>query len=419
MTINSNTLISRCSFEYPFEFEFVKASNLSTQTEDALGRTRWGTYSFPDVIRFDRGLDGERELGELFKQCVPAIQLDTFPFLEYNRDSGRYQIPARQAKLFFQAIRQLQSDGLSICISTKIFQRTLENLQEHGYMTPLEVEDCQTTIQSHVLIKDVEREVSDERSIEKAVALAYLYRDRYQSALHESHKFDAQEKAIDWLLSIERYSLQKKANASSWLQSWVWSRNPELARLMDLHEFLEGFERLSSIPDSEEVLQALGDCSTLKELYLEYGGYNQELVTKIGALLKRTQSIERVTISNDGVREDYKLNARTIEPIAQVLRTNASITHLDISCSKLGDEGALQIIEAIRDNPHSKIVHLNLFSCYLTDVSIKRFMEIIQEGGQIPRMINIFYNSRVTDSVAEAYEKMRAFNTAMATSTPS
>lgn len=337
-------------------------------------RTGTSERNVEDGIRFSPPWP---ELVTRIIELTRGIQLYKVPYFYPGDKTDSCQVSVKDCGKFFQAIWILQTAGSEICILTNVFRSVLHELQESRYMTTAEAQHWQLNIRTGSTLKEYENETEQAKDVQRALSLAYYY-------LHLSKK----RQALDWLCDAKRYL-----------------KDQPLSALISLSEFLKWFPIIDSVkifePHAEEIALKVASCPSVKELYFgPLTDYSLDTAEGIGKLLERTTSIERVFLGSFLAAKNRKLGATTVIPIANALRVNRSVQMLNLSYTHIGDEGVVELMQAIKSNPRSKIEELNLFCCGMTDTGAGKLIKFLRYIKQIKR-VNTLGNDKIDQTLQD------------------
>lgn len=368
------TQVNFGSEKHTLTFRFVKArEERLCKIVNSMTPSVYYKKNFPDTIRFST----ESTLIAKIKELTPNIYLYKLP-MSYDKESGYYVIPAKDSRIFFEAIRQLQTSGSEMCIPKKSFQKTLHSLQKKHHITPSEAELL--SIKTSLTLEEYKNEVKQTQDVQKAISLAYYYRDTTSSYYEES--------ALHWLCKAKQYA---------------GTRN--LSEFFNIDEFLQNLKKINYQfvfrADFEEIVAAIARNTSIKELgFCPFTDYDAEITKGIGTLLEKTTSIEKVSLHSAWCFDGNRLNSNTITPIANALRTNTSIQSLDLNDTRISDEGVSKVVQAISANPNSKITSLNLACCGMTDKSAVEVLQLLRTNKQIT-WIHMLDNKGISKTIQE------------------
>ncbi|MGD2169050.1 MAG: hypothetical protein PVI40_02275 [Chlamydiota bacterium] len=305
--------------------------------------------------------------------------------LDIDSIRGKYsgRVSASESSLLLKSIEKLQVERPEIIIPIAVFQKTLSSLQANEHITSTEAAQFQSSIHTGTTLKSFEKETEQTQNVQNAISLAHHYLDQ-----------DSRYAAIYWLCEAKEYLGTEK----------------DLRSVIDLDKFFATIgEELTSLSpfelrDAPEILQVIG--TSVKKLEFDgFASYCLSTTVKIGECLQHATSIETVKLASIWSSRSTRINNRTLPPIAEALKTNTSIKVLDLADTRIGDEGVLQLIEAIQSNPHSKIEKLNLFCCGMTDPVATKLLDFFKENEQI-KFINVQMNRGVSNSTIEKFETL-------------
>lgn len=314
-------------------FEFVKAHETFEYNLINSFKSEYTTRNAPDAIHFSPH-------HHLLKK-IPRSNLYQLP-TNYSPTSGYYELAALDYGLLFTAIQELQQEGVSIIIPSGKFKVLIDNLLENNIIRKNYAQQLQNDIKTSLIMDEYKKTARKTRDVNRAISLAYFY------LTDEFYKQDA----IYWLCEAQYY---------------LAPRN--ISTLLDLDNFLENFSCIESpavfYRGREEIIHAIAKCNIITSISLcPFTNYTCDITTNIGLLLKLTKSITNVNISATWSTDVYdRLNEDTIGPIIEALKVNYSIVSLNVSDTRLNDKVGEKILQAIKNNPNSKLKHINLFSC--------------------------------------------------------
>ncbi|PIS00935.1 MAG: hypothetical protein COT84_04950, partial [Chlamydiae bacterium CG10_big_fil_rev_8_21_14_0_10_35_9] len=281
------------------------------------------------------------------------------------------------------SIEKLQVERPEIIIPVAVFQKTLSSLQENEHITSTEASQFQSSIHTGSTLESFENETRASKNVQNAISLVHHHLDQ-----------DSKNAAIYWLCQAKKYLGEEE----------------DLRSMIDLDKFFATIgEELTSLSpfelqDAPEILQAIG--TSVKKLEFDgFASYYPSTTVKIGECLQHATSIETVKLASIWSSRSDRINNYTLPPIAEALKTNTSIKVLDLADTRIGDEGVLQLIEAIQSNPHSKIEMLNLFCCGMTNPVAKKLLDFFKENEQI-KFINLQMNRGVSESIIKDFKTL-------------
>lgn len=322
----------------------------------------------PNVIRFAPQL-------ELVNKIKEKIKLYQIP-RSYDRNSGYYEIPADHNSIFFDAIKELQGVESRFNVPSRMFHILLGKLQKHEHISIAKREEIERDIQTCQTLDDYKKEAEYESDLKKIISVALYYRNKKsKSSLRRS---------LYWL-----------CKAQSCLSE------TSIAELIDLESFVDQYEKITTstvfYSHYKDIANAFSKSQSLISLqFASDTEYTLELAEGIGSFISQTNSVQIMDLSSVwSCSRCYKLDHRTIEPIAEALKINTSIIEINFADTSIGDKGLKLLLEAIRSNSKTKIKYLNLFSCGLTNESAKILLEFIKDKEQI-RRVNISCNRSIS-----------------------
>lgn len=114
--------------------------------------------------------------------------------------------------------------------------------------------------------------------------------------------------------------------------------------------------------------------------------YTDELINSLVVFLEKPNNVTHLDLGSVIGSHGDRLNAKTVKPIADILKFNTTLEHIDFGDTFIGDEGVLYVKKCIQQNPYHKIKYINFFSCGVKDSDTFRGFDIININ------INIYCN---------------------------
>lgn len=306
-----------------------------------------------------------------------------------------YKIPRESCKNFLNAIKKLQLSKFIFPLSSLSFKGILNELRENSVISFEESTEYSSTIKTSIPFYEYEENTLKEKNIESILALAYFYRDKND----DENFYPKKEKIVQCLKNI------KKINEIS--------SKENLAKLVDINDFIWSFkssidENMLNIIDIFGADNVRASLVRYKDICFDDETYEIETYEKIGRLLQKTDSIEKLNFNVEFllnafvVHQTKPLTSKTVIPIANGLRKNSSVTELNLEKRKILDEGLCAILLAIKDNPNSSLTELNLNNCGITDAGATELRDFIFIRRHIV-YLNISFN-KISPSIIKALE---------------
>lgn len=218
-----------------------------------------------------------------------------------------------------------------------------------------------------------ERETLAENNCDfnEAISLAKLYSTETKSKYCSSH---SKNKAIGWLWEAISYKPD----------------NIELENVISLDDFFHQFSDLCCsylFTDSAMILlDALKRNTTITELNLSvlpddnHSDSFNYANKNLAAYIAETKVLKKLNISMAFWKKNtYMLQAEDMHQIANGLKFNTSIEELNIQRQPIGDNGLIRILEALANNPRSKLKKLNILDICLTDKGAIALLDFLKK----------------------------------------
>ena len=318
------------------------------------------------------------------KKTVDSLKESVFehiPHFHYigfdGRYAGHYGISAKSHEIFFRALQGLQVNGSSVCIERRSLQKVLCLLQQCRYITIEEAQRISSTAQTSTTFDQIKGDAITTKNPKMALSIAYYY----QSKPGNFHDVEA----LEWLLRARKYS-----------------KNQPLHELLDLDEFLLNITRFSSTILSStitELDEPIARSSSTKEFYFDLHTFTGDAIKRAEQILEKTQSIERAVFAPPWTKVKI-IQPEVVDFIATVMKTNSSITDLDLSETQIGDKGIISIIEAMEKNPNLKVKTLLLFACCISDSGANKIIELLKKREELS-WVHIDKNPNISPSLQD------------------
>ena len=199
-------------------------------------------------------------------------------------------------------------------------------------------------------------------------------------ALELNKDVNTQKEALNWLGRAKKYSgktsFSELVDLSQFFKEWKWIEGHPLffKRNRELAEAVAPFVRYLSLP-----IGALGYSSDVYE----------EITSCFEAFLRKAISLE---ITFDGKSDNIHLY---LQVLIRALATTSAIKRLVLSDTKIGDDIAIKILEAIENNPRSPLEYINFANCNLSDNSALKVSKLLKKN-QALKEVNLAQNFQIT-----------------------
>jgi hypothetical protein len=263
------------------------------------------------------------------------------------------KVEAKDAKLFFQAVRDIQeSRGLTVSMGE--YNGLVKELMNRSYLSsPPDIAVTKT-------IEDYKEEALEKKEPELAIAMA---------------KLDIR-------------------NPFSWIvNAYAWAEDHELKSVTNRvkKEFGEKFlvvHDASMFGERETVIAEIRNANLIRELSLSNfpSGYMPGLVTFLSG--NTSVSGFRLGILPWG-RQD--LEARHFSMLANVLRVNTTLKSLTFHAQNISDAVLTELLEALRENEYSQVCELRLVENGLTSAALGVLGAHLEATRHRPARLNAIY----------------------------
>ncbi|XP_072440877.1 NACHT, LRR and PYD domains-containing protein 3-like isoform X1 [Chiloscyllium punctatum] len=142
----------------------------------------------------------------------------------------------------------------------------------------------------------------------------------------------------------------------------------------------------------ENLSSVLSTNRSLKDLYLGYNKLGSSGVKHLSVALKNLDcEIQKLSLN------DNELTDCCVEDLTSALKTNRSLTALNLNNNKLGDSGVVLLSESLR-KPDCKIQELRLDNNALTDLSIEALSSALSTSQSLT-VLSLWSNSLTDQSI--------------------
>lgn len=342
--------------------------------------------SRPDSIRFSQGSELEILLDKFHLYRLP---------MDYSSESGQYEIHAKHAVAFLNALITLKNkEGDKVIYGKTEFEKLLKDLKDNNYLSTTEVDCFKNLIPTELTLEEREELAELNRDFKEALALAMLYKNN----LHETS---------NW----------RFAHAYYWLKT-AFTFKPSNIKLEDeinLNEFFSAFTSLSTpkffTEQNQILLKILKENTTIKNIIFSRDDSDIRYVNQyLADFIAESKTIESIDI-NTGFWQRDRLNDVHMDYIAYGLRFNISLKELSLAGHPIKDDGLIILLESLKANPNSKLYKLNLAETSLTDVGAKALIEFLKQNKTLT-WINLNLNSNISKELIAEIDKLTENNKA-------
>ena len=333
---------------------------------------------FPSVVEWQDYADAIRFSPHA--KLVAALQHNNVPlsqFSRHHRDAGYYELHAKESTRFFKEIKALQDSGVDITFSKKVLQLALYSLEIHKYITPSESQSVQegirTGITSDITLEQYEKESRKSNDVSKFLSLAYYHLDL------------------------------EDGNPLHWLWQAQASQNTSIGTMIDLDAFMLKVTKVQEpgifYRHAKAIAEAVSRSSSVTIVNLDTDAdYHEMIVENIASMLAASASIKKVLLQPDPLSKRTRINAETVRPLAEALKKNTSTEVLGLAGQTFGDEGVVQIVDAILSNLNSNIKNINFAACDIGNRGAQKILELLKKRKDITD-VNVAGNCNIDRSL--------------------
>ena len=180
-------------------------------------------------------------------------------------------------------------------------------------------------------------------------------------------------------------SLSKVLEASTTLESLCLDGNSQLGAQKGANPIFEGLLKNSRLRSLSLAKCNIKDC------------------TLIGRLLKNSQSMQELNLSNNHIVDDGCVS------IARALETNPALTRLDLSYNSIGDEGGLKLATCLKSN--KCLQELFLKDNRITNATAEQLLELVRQKNSTLSRLSMQLNGislKLTSAIEEALRHNKA-----------
>lgn len=353
-------------------FKFIKAYKQSGEGIINSMSSYWYTVSRPDSIRFSQGTALEELLAKYSLYRLP---------MDYSSDSGKYEIEAKYATEFLNALISLKNErGSAFTLGRNELHQLISELQKSAYLNIEQAQYYLKEIPVELTLEERRKLAEKNHDFNEAIALANIYKNDKESLFSTNS-------AIYWLTK----AMEFKPN------------NVELAQVINLDDFFHSFNYLDYPYIFNKSMQPLLDALKKNNsiIKVSFGVFfSPDCINEcLAEYLTQTQTLKTLDISTTWSQDSYnRLRAKDMQFIAHGLKFNSSLEELDVSDQPIGDEGVIILLNALASNPNTKLKTLNLFCTGMTEKGQKALEEFLQTNKTL-EWVNVRENRGVTSAI--------------------
>jgi|GEM_PF-3409326 len=293
-------------------------------------------------------------------------------------DSGKHGVPAKHAVKVLDCLSALATEYADfLYIEKNEFIALLGNLVERGHLTPEKADHYRETTPVVYTIKDMEGDARNKQDADLALKLAQLYKEAGDTRAQ-----------LDWFKQAKRFN----------------SAHLFFAVADNLKASLDGIEAadiafLFEQEDSADwLLDQLAASPTLKRLSSFDSNFHPKCINKTFAdFIKKSQHISELDlgVAFSAYARMTPIHARIL---AEALQENCSVERLILGEQNIGDKGLKAIIDALINNPGTRLNNLNVFSCCISERGARYLLENIEKIPSL-RTVNLSDNDRKATTI--------------------
>ncbi len=355
--------------DYPsITFKYVKAYEASGQNMINGLRSEYYHVTRPDSIRFS--------FDETLAKLLKAFHLYRRP-KDYSSESGQYEIKAKYASQFLDALKQLQAIQNEKCVIEKqMLKKLIADLQDAGYLDKHAGKRYLKEIHAVHTLEQIRRDVDQKRDYVGAISLAWHYRDDIHNCFHVNV-------SLNYLCRAIEYKPEGCPTQS----------------IIDLDDFLSVFKILESLAVFSCKDQAFQDAlyknNTITKL--SCGIPSDKANVRLTNFIANSTSLKKIDIWVNPNSDSWeRLDARSVKFIARGLEKSSSVEELILINQPIRDEGLHAILTALAKNPKLKLRKLNVAGTHLTAHGLKELEEFLLHYHSL-QWVNVYYNADYKD----------------------
>lgn len=246
--------------------------------------------------------------------------------------------------------------------------------------------------EENITFTQYQKEIQKTKSLYEALAMAYFFKDN---------------KSVQWYRPQEKPEKIKfwLKNAKTYMET---SSKESFEKLVNIEDFIENNKTNVIDSNTLDIIDIFGgenvekSLAQYKVICLEKTYDQRQVYERVGRLLQKTTLIEVFSTNQSDITVfvgcAYQNDDANIRPIVNALCFNSSLTELNFANSIVCEEAVSEVIDAIQNNPTTRITKLDLSSCQMTDMSATKLWKLISIKTQIVSL-NIAYNRDISKSI--------------------